>query len=227
MEDILVDIFVGRDSEDLRNLDLYYRQRPSNVMSGKGLASIVGQLTSSDELRYALMICMEMNRSRESDPVDQQRVLQDLKVLESQMKSSFPSYQVIFDILLRRHDPHIAQITLYFQMREGTHLDEALRRSTTLSEMVRKITIHAVRTATDLTYRDSLLLRDAMGANSFMGNGKDEKIGIRVCRMHWHKQHWKQIKAAYVGHRGHEFIDDCKKRTRGIFLDLLVSMDSI
>ena len=224
MEDILIDIFVGRDPEDLRTLDLYYQQRHSNVMSGKSLASIVDQLTSSEELRYALMICTEGNKSREPRAVVQQLVLQDVEVIQKQMDMTFPNYQVIFDILLRRHDSHIAQINLYYQMREGMNLDEALRRNVCLNQMTRNIAVHAVRTATDLTYRDCMLLRDAMGANSFLGNGKDEKIGIRVCRMHWHKQHWRQIKAVYVGHMGQELIEKCKKGKKGLFRDLVVSM---
>ena len=224
MEDILIDIFVGRDPVDLRTLDLYYQQRHSNVMSGKSLASLVNTLTSSDELRYALMICTERNRGREPGAVDQQRVIQDVQVIQKQMGTTFPSHQVIFDILLRRHDSHIAQINLYYQMREGMNLDEALRRNVTLSQMARNIAVHAVRTATDLTYRDCMLLRDAMGANKLMGNRSDEKLGIRVCRMHWHRQHWRQIKAVYMGHMGQEFIDKCKKGKKGIFRDLVVSM---
>lgn len=224
MEDILIDIFVGRDPEDLRTLDLYYQQRHRNVMSGKSLASLVNTLTSSEELRYALMICTEGNKGREPRPVDQQRVLQDVEVIQKQINTTFPSHQIIFDILLRRHDSHIAQINLYYQMREGMNLDEALRRNVTLSQMTRNIAVHAVRTATDLTYRDCMLLRDAMGANKLMGNKNEEKLGIRVCRMHWHRQHWKQIKAVYMGHMGQEFIDKCKKGKKGLFRDLVVSM---
>src|SRR5215471_7799852 len=170
MEDILIDVFVGRDPEDLRNLDLYYQHRHRNVMSGKSLASIVNQLTSSEELRYALMICTEGSKSREPRVVDQQRVLQDIEVIRKQMSLTFPSYQAIFDILLRRHDSHIAQINLYYSMHEGRNLDEAVRRNVSLNQMTRNIAVHALRTATDLTYRDCMLLRDAMGANSFMGN---------------------------------------------------------
>src|SRR5215471_1039194 len=98
MEDILIDVFVGRDPEDLQNLNLYYQHRHRNVMSGKSLASIINQLTSSEELRYALMICTEGNRSREPRIVDQQCVLQDVGVIQKQMSLAFPSYQVIFDI---------------------------------------------------------------------------------------------------------------------------------
>jgi hypothetical protein len=223
MEDILIDIFVGRHPEDLRILDRFYQQRRSDIISSKSLASIVNQLTSSDELRYALMICTEGNKRREPSAVVQQLVLQDVDVIQNQMSTTFPNYQVIFDILLRRPDSHIAQINLFYQLREGRNLDEAFRRDVRLTQMTRNIAIHAVRTALDITYRDCMLLRDAMGANSCLGNGNNEKLGIRICRMHWYKQHWRQIKALYVGHMGQELIEKCKRK-KGLFRDLMVSM---
>src|SRR5213078_123953 len=109
---ILIDIFVGRDPGDIRKLDSYYQQQHANFMSDKRLTSIVNQLTYSEELRYALMICMEGTKIRESSPVDLQRVLQDVEAMQKQMNASYPNYQVIFDILLRRHDAHIAQINI-------------------------------------------------------------------------------------------------------------------
>lgn len=214
MEDILIDIFVGRDPRDFAYLNLAYQHHHSRVMAGQTLASAVNGLTTSAELRSALMICTE--GSRDLRPVvDQSRVILDVAKIEEIMDMTFPRYQTLFDILLRRSDPHIAQINVYYKMRTGMDLDEALRRSLCLSEMTRKIAVHAVRTATDLTYRDVMLLRDAKNMN--------EKLGIRVCRMHWHKQHWKQIKAVHVGHGGKEFSAKWKGKN-SLFGDLIVSM---
>ena len=57
-------------------------------------------------------------------------------------------------------------------MRNNKQLDEVIRRNVRLDDMTKKIAVHAVRTATNITYRDVLLLRDAMGANKFLGNRK-------------------------------------------------------
>src|SRR5437762_7877730 len=111
-------------------------------------------------------------------------------------------------------------------MHTGINLDEALRRNVCLDDMTKKIAVHAVRTATDMTYRDVMLLRDAMGANKILRNGRDEKIGIRAVRMHWHRQHWHQIKAVYVGHMGKDFVDKWKNR-KGLFGNLILSMASV
>ena len=224
MEDLLIDIFIGRDPEDLEALNWRYQQHNSYVMSGRTLASAVKQLTSNAVLRSALMVCTEGTSTRKPGPVDQSLVYRDVAEIEKQLKTTFPESQIL-DILLRRQDVHIAQINVFFSMRTSMQLDEALRRNTRLDDMTKKIAVHAVRTATNLTYRDVMLLRDAMG-NKLLRSRKDEKIGIRVCRMHWHRQHWRQIKAAYVGHSGKEFID-IWKRGNGLFKDLILSMASV
>jgi len=218
-EDILIDLFVGRDPQDLAYLNLAYQRYHSHVIAGQTLASAVNGFTTSAELRSALMICTEGNRDLRPI-VDQPRVLLDVAVIKKIMKMTFPPYQRLFDILLRRSDPHIAQINVYYNLQEGVHLDEAIRRNMCFSEMTRKIAVHAVRTATDLTYRDVMLLRDASGKNSM-----NEKLGIRVCRMHWHKQHWKQIKAVHVG-LGKDFSAKWKGK-KGLFSDIIVSMAAV
>src|SRR5215510_5480322 len=119
MEDLLIDIFVGRDPEDLRVLDLYLQKQFSYITSGRTLASAVNELTSDINLRSALMVCTEGTSSRERRGVDQSLVLRDVADIQKQLNLTFPHPQILFDILLRRSDPHIAQINIYFSMREG------------------------------------------------------------------------------------------------------------
>ena len=222
--DILIDIFVGRDPEDLQQLGLAYQRKHSLSMQGKSLASLVKEITKSEELQAALTICIEGGRGLM--PVDQAAIQNDLVEIKNLMKMAFPPPRAFFDILLRRSDPHIASIALYYSMESGLKLDEAIRRNMSIPSMTRKIVLHAVRSATDLPYRDVMLLRDAMVANNLIGNVVKEKLGIRVCRMHWHRRHWQNVKAVYVGHKGEEFVDKWKNK-KGIFRDLIMSMASI
>jgi hypothetical protein len=98
-------------------------------------------------------------------------------------------------------------------------LDKAIRKNTSLSEMARNIGVHAVRTATNMTYRDAMLLRDA--------SGKKEKLAIRVTRMHFYKQHWRQIKAEYQGVSGKSFQNKMNSISEGIFRNLMYTMASV
>jgi hypothetical protein len=218
MDDVLIDVFVGRHPDDLRYLDMHY----SKGAHGMSLASAITNLTSSNELRAALKICTEGSRDDPARTVDTAVVNRDVQKIIELLKLTFMPHQPLFEILLRRSDPHIAQVNLFFQMNTGMHLDEAIRRHTTMAKMTSKIAVHAVRTASDMIYRDVMLLRDSM----IVSSGKDEKIAIRVCRMHWHKLHWKQIKAVYVGHCGKDFVDKFSKGKKCLFRDLIISMAS-
>src|SRR5271169_6256888 len=142
MEDILIDIFVGRDPDDLRQLDFAYQRKYSFSMMGKSLASSVKELTTSKELQAALMVCTEGSRVVQS--IDQAVVQRDVEEIKRLMSMAFPPPQAFFDILLRRSDPHIAQIGIYYSMGGGIKLDEAIRRNVSIPAMTRKIVLHAV-----------------------------------------------------------------------------------
>jgi hypothetical protein len=219
----LIDIFVGRHPEDLRFLALKYQQQQQNSLSGKSIASAIYTLTSSAELQFALKVCSEVTRPDPSQAVDQALVYRDVNDIIKLLDTTFPSHQELFNILLRRNDPHIQQIALFFQMNTNSQLDEAIRKNAILSKMTKKIAVHAVRTATNMTYRDVMLLRDAMGEDTILGGSKNEKLGIRVCRMHWFKQHWLQIKAEFLGLVGKQLMDKMNSK-EGMFRDLMICM---
>ena len=103
MEDLLIDIFVGRDNEDLRALDWHYQQHYSR---GRTLASAVNELSSTPVLRSALMVCTERTSTREPRNVDQSLVRRDVAEIEKQLDTIFPVSQTLIDILLRRSDTH-------------------------------------------------------------------------------------------------------------------------
>lgn len=67
--------------------------------------------------------------------------------------------------------------------------------------------IHQLRTGTDKSMRDALLLEDAMeGAGT-----KDHLLVNRVIRLHWDRNHMEQVKGAYQ----HRFKRSVTSRIRG------------
>jgi hypothetical protein len=108
----------------------------------------------------------------------------------------------------------------------GNPLDMAIRRNTGLSEMARNVCVHALRTATNMTYRDAMLLHDALGRKSVTGSTNKEKLAIRVTRMHFYKQHWMQIKAEFQGVSGKDFKSKMNNLGGGVFRDLMYAMAS-
>jgi hypothetical protein len=142
-----------------------------------------------------------------------------IRILESRP----PSYYDLFNILLRRSDQHINQINTFYAMRADMQLDESIRRTQTMNSMARKIATHAVRTAVNMVHRDVNLLLKAMGSESILRRGRDEMLALRICRMHWYRHHWRQVRQAYLVLKGKQLVEKVSDKN-GLLGDILVSM---
>lgn len=223
-KDILIDIFVGRHPEDLLNLELKYRQQTQ--MSEPSFAADLINLTNDPELQAALKICCETRRPGPLHIVNSLSVQRHVDEIIDLVETRFPNeitYQRLFNILLRSSGPHIIQIAIYYELRTGMKLDEAVSRNMRFRKMTKKILVHAIRTAKDLTCRDAMLLRDSLRGNSTSGRRNNEKLAIRVVRMHWYKQHWKQVMAAFTGTTGKMFSDKLRN-VSGLLGELMRAM---
>jgi hypothetical protein len=114
-------------------------------------------------------------------------------------------------------------MALHYQMKTNQPLDKDIRKNPNITSMANKIAVHAVRTACNITYRDCMLIRDALGHNNIMGGVSKKKLAIRTCRMHKFKQHWLQIKGEYCGVTGKQFVDKMSSLS-GVFGELLTAM---
>jgi hypothetical protein len=110
-------------------------------------------------------------------------------------------------------------------MKEGNELDEIIRKSSAFSNTARKVAIHAIRTATNLVDRDVKMLQEALGGEKLISRGSSELLGIRICRMHWYKQHWLRVKAGYEAKTKKELGNVVKSKS-GLFKDLMVALVS-
>jgi hypothetical protein len=88
-----------------------------------------------------------------------------------------------------------------------------------LDVMTIKITVHAIRTAQDPTYRDLMSLKDVMGKS-----GREVDLAIRICRGHWYAVHWRQIQAAAMMCFNWEIRDKVGRASKGLFRDMLMAM---
>ena len=192
------------------------------------MSSSVGDITSSPELISALTIATVHARPPHSHPVDPSVVVEDVQEISRLLNVGCPLrplHEQLFDILLRRNDHHIAQINLFFRMKEGKELDEIIRKSSALSKTTKKVAIHAIRTATNLVDRDVKMLQEALGEEKLISRGNSEVLGIRICRMHWYKQHWLRVKACYKAKTNNELGNVLKSKS-GLFKDLMVALAS-
>ena len=153
-------------------------------------------------------------------------VQRDVDEISRILEMASPSSRELFNILLRRSDQHISQINAFFAMKANMQLDEAIRRTLNMNSMTRKIATHAVRTANNMAHRDAMLLMKAMGSESIFGRGKDEMLALRVCRMHWYRHHWRQIRQTYLSLKGRQLVDKMNDKS-GLLGDLMVSMTEV
>ena len=224
LEDILIDIFIGRVTQDIRFLLFKFQQEHGTAMSGRTISSTVATATSREILQSALDIAIENTRPDGTYPVDQNLVHRDVDQIVKILKTSFPSHTELFNILLRRSNEHIMQVNVYYCVMKGSRgLHEDLRRNSAMPTMMKKIAVQAVRSATDPTYRDVMLLKDVLGSGSIGRNGSSEKLAIRICRMHWYGQHWRQVKSGYIGYTQGDLVDKVRGQ-RGLLRDLLVAI---
>ena len=77
-------------------------------------------------------------------------------------RSRYLVSEEVLRLILNHNDPSIRQLAFYFEAATGSKLDEKILESK-LDDMTKKIAVHAVRTAQDLTYRDLMLLNDVIG----------------------------------------------------------------
>jgi hypothetical protein len=176
----------------------------------------------NEELRYALSISLQYLRPDPLISIDYILVQRDVSEITTLLKSHDAA--AIFNIFLCRSDPHIMAIAMSYGM---VDLDRDIDKSSSLSNTVRRVLLHASRTAYNPAYRDAVLLHETMGGDSAFGVGNDEKLSIRVCRMHWAKDTWHRAKMEYRNITGKEFLRKISRRGSGTFRDLMVAMASL
>src|SRR5579859_3244542 len=218
-QEILCDIFISRDQEDLVYLSLQYQKLYHSDMWRDMLS-----LSSNQDLQLALSMVADHNRDDPRTPVFPAQVYEDVDTIRRMLNNSHATAKVFYDIFLCRNDTHLIQVANHFQNMTGKPLDEAVRRNSFLRKYIKKVCIHAIRSAVNPTYRDVNLIRDALGSNSNLGIGSPEKLAIRVCRMHWYAQHWLQVKAEYYGITGLSLKDRLTSSGDPAFSQLMAAM---
>ena len=79
-------------------------------------------------------------------------------------------------------------------------MDEVIE-SSHLPVVAKRILVHAIRTANNMVYRDAMLLLDAFEPINY------ERLTVRVCRMHWYREHWRKVKLQFQQMTGTDLVN--------------------
>jgi hypothetical protein len=111
--DILIDILVGRRSDDIRTLDSILRQN-----FRQSLTSVVSRFITDSDVSAAMEIVLEMDRPDNNQPVNLDQLVEDLLIIEA-----FDPGVKWYQIFLRRNDDHLVSLNYHFQRTKGESLD--------------------------------------------------------------------------------------------------------
>jgi len=213
---LLIDILIGRSFQDIQLLLLKYREQTY----GRSLLADINNGVRNQELRYALSVSLQHIRDS-LVPINQMLIQRDVSDITTLLRSSDAT--AIFNIFLRRTDPHILAIGMSYGM---GNLDRDIDKSNSLSNTAKKVLLHALRTAYNIPYRDAVLLNESMGGSSTFRVGNDDKLSIRACRMHWARDTWNCTKLEYANITGKDFARKMGRRS-GTFGALMGALASL
>ena len=220
----MIDIFVGRDPRDIQLLDMSHRR-----VHGEGLVSILDDVDVSDPIRIALKIIVteasyHQHQHQHPEVVDLALVDRDVDDLIEIRQGRIADDNALLSIILRRSLSHIHRVAVRYKLKSGVDMDRDFRRGQAYQfhKDTQRVVVHAIRSAVDPTYRDCMLLKDALGRRD------PTLLAVRMTRMHWYSQHWHQVNAALWGHSGYPLPDQVNSTRHGeLFRDLMVSMAQV
>jgi hypothetical protein len=214
-----MDIFIGREPHDLMLLDRTYRK-----LHGQGLASVVEDVSGSSRLRMALQIVTEGRQQEFPGPYNtpnMELVFRDVDLLIEIYEAGLPDDAALLSIILRRSPRHLQQVARHYELKQGCDMAQHFEKNAMFHRDTRAIVVHALLSATNPAYRDSILLEEAI-------QKRDRNLlAVRMTRMHWYPEHWSLVKRSFQAQQGGGRLIDTVNCYNGLFRDLMVTMAQV
>jgi annexin A7/11 len=210
---LLNDILLGRSNADLHAIQTayhrtYHRQLSQDVQDD--LSFKTAELFKN-VLRAA--------RNEDSVPLNPHAIEAEVRTLhDSTAARMVNNVSEVTGIFARSSNAELREIDRAFQARYHTPLDKHVEKE--FSGHMEDALLHMLRSATDPAMRDAILLEECMAG---MGT-KDEKLVVRVVRVHWDRQHKEMVKRAYRHRFGKDLITRVREETSGDYEKLMVAL---
>lgn len=214
-EDLMTEILLCRTNEEIFLLKEGFRR-----LYGKDLTQFVrGELSMKTER----MFTMAMAGTRDENPVvNHQAVMQDVEALYRAGPGKIGTDEIgICGILLQRSNAHLKALAPAFFQRHHITLSKMVENefSGHMRDGLLQITRFAENDG-DGVHRDAFMLERAMAG---MGT-KDERLCYRLCRMHWNRHRFAQVKNQYRAMYHRDLISRVKSETSGKYEKALVAL---
>lgn len=210
---MLNDILLGRSNADMNAIKTAYERKYRRNLA----RDVEGDLSFKTADLFKAVI--RADRREESLPINPQSVEDEVRTLHGSTAGRMVNnIAEVSGILARSSDAELRAIDQGFQRRYNVSLEKHLEKE--FSGHMEDAFLHMLRTATDPAMRDAILLEECMAG---MGT-KDERLVVRVVRVHWIRSHKERVKAAYRHRFGKNLIDRVIGETSGDYQRLMVAL---
>ncbi|KAJ5595237.1 uncharacterized protein N7459_001445 [Penicillium hispanicum] len=210
---LLNDVLLGRSNADLAAIKAAYERTYRRALA----TDVEGDLSFQTAALFAAVV--RAARHEESVPVNPQAAEAEARALHdataARMRNNVAE---VCGVFARSSDAELRAIDHAFHARYHASLEKHLEKE--FSGHMEVALVQMLRSATDPAMRDAILLEECMAG---MGT-KDERLVVRVVRVHWNRNHKEMVKRAYR-HRYHkDLIERVRGETSGDYQRLMVAL---
>ncbi|KAL4800739.1 hypothetical protein BDV19DRAFT_1206 [Aspergillus venezuelensis] len=210
---LLDDVLLGRSNADLSAIKTSYDRTYHRSLE----RDVEGDLSFGTKTLY--MNVLRANRHAEGIPPNQGEIINDAQRIHgatsARVRNNADEVSAIF---AQASDSELREINHAFESRYHGSLESHIEKE--FSGHMKDAFLHMLRTAVDPVMRDAVALEECMKG---MGT-KDEKLVVRVTRIHWDRQHLENVKRAYQHKYKTDLIKRVKGETSGDYQRLMVAM---
>ncbi|KAJ9219108.1 hypothetical protein DTO271D3_5741 [Paecilomyces variotii] len=210
---MLNDVLLGRSNADLNAIKAAYHHRYGRSLQ----KDVEDDLSAKTKELFTSVIVA--NRHEESMPLDPARIESEARTIHGATAGRIVNNVTeVCTIFAKASDNELRAINHAFQSRYNSSLEKHVEKE--FSGHMKDALLHMLRTATDPAMRDALLLEDCMkGAGT-----KDEKLVVRIVRLHWNRDHKEQVKRAYYHRFKVQLADRVRAETSGDYQKLMLAL---
>lgn len=210
---LLNDILLGRSNADLNAIKSAYERTYHKSL----------QKDVDDDLSFKtaelFVNVLRAQRHEESVPVNPATIEADVRSIHDATAARMVNNAgEVCGIFSRASNAELRAIDQGFQGRYQVPLERHIEKE--FAGHMKDALLFMLRTAKDPAWRDAMLLEECMaGAGT-----KDERLVVRVVRVHWDREHKEMVKRAYRHHYGKDLVQRVRGETSGDYGKLMVAL---
>lgn len=210
---LLNDVLLGRSNADLNAIKTAYERTYHRSLQ----KDVEGDLSFKTLSLFTAVL--RASRHDESAPINPQLMQDEARTIHSATAARVVNnVEEVCGILARSSDHELRAINHAFSERYHTSLEKYIESQ--FSGHMKDALLHMLRTGLDPAMRDAVALEECMKG---MGT-KDEKLVVRVVRVHWNRAHLDQVKKAYQYRYKTDLVARVRGETSGDYQRLMVAL---